>query len=95
MAAVELGGQLSVSVCRSPLCVRHGTADFLGGCLGAFGESCPLTPDPSPPFRGRGGEYVFLSCWGTRVAPLAPCGGEGGFELSVVSQGWGLVTGAG
>gem|GEM_PF-3564627 len=35
------------------------------------GMPCPLTPDPSPPFRGRGEDFVFLSCCGTRVASLA------------------------
>jgi hypothetical protein len=27
--------------------------------------------------------------------PLSACGGEGGHEFSIFSQGWGLVTGAG
>ena len=27
----------------------------------------PLTPDPSPPFRGRGEDFVFLRCSGNRA----------------------------
>ena len=41
------------------------------------GRHAPLTPDPSPPFRGRGEDFVFLSCIGKRIAPLAPGRGEG------------------
>jgi len=40
--------------------------------------SCPLTPDPSPPFRGRGEEFVFFELhWKARMAALAPGRGEG------------------
>ena len=27
----------------------------------------PLTPDPTPPFRGRGEDFVFLGCCGKRA----------------------------
>ena len=39
--------------------------------------TCPLTPNPSPPFPGaRGGLCVFELQWKARVAPLAPGRGE-------------------
>jgi len=54
---------MSVSgVCfaSSRLRVRHSAAEFcfFVGCSGAVGRGCPLTPDPSPPFRGRGEDWA-------------------------------------
>ena len=39
---------------------------------------CPLTPDPSPPFRGRGEDFVFLSRIEKRVWHPSPLEGERG-----------------
>ena len=58
------------AVCRSAPGRLFGSRDAAKGqaeccswgvcCWEAFwGVCCPLTPDPSPPFRGRGEDFVF------------------------------------
>ena len=79
--------RVAAGIGRAKLLLSRTTIENSGGSAGASpsqgvsrgcGVICPLTPDPSPPFRGRGEEFVCLSCSGNRTWHPSPLEGERG-----------------